>query len=118
MKPEMNWIAVAVAVGVVFLVVGLVINRLQPSAYSAPTSPRKSPFKVGRRYRVLRSFRAMRDAFSAGEILVFKSEGYSRYDEAAGYFFEALDDPRTRAWDVRDDEDLSIWKTLFEEVSA
>ena|SRR5580765_331701 len=116
MTSEMTWIAVAVAVGVVLLLIGLVINRLQPNAYSAPSSWRKSPFKVGSRYRVLRSFRGLRDSFSAGEVLVYKSQGYSRYDGATGYFFESPNDSTTRAWDVGDEEDLSVWSTIFEEV--
>ena len=116
MTSDMKWIVVGGACGVVLLVVGLVINRLQPREFRVVQSWRKAPFKVGSRYRVLRSFQALRDAFSAGEILVYKSEGYSRYDGATGYFFEAPDDPRTRAWDVGDDEDAAVWNTLFEEV--
>ncbi len=117
MTSEMTWIAIAVGVAAVFLVIGVLFTRLQPSGFSAPTPWRKTPFTVGRRYRVLRSFQALRDSFSVGEILVYKSVGYSRYDGMTGYFFEAQDDPRTRAWDVGDEEDLSVWKTLFEEVA-
>ncbi|HEY7370768.1 MAG TPA: hypothetical protein VIF57_01225 [Polyangia bacterium] len=75
---------------------------------------RQSPFVVGKTYRVLRTFQAMRDAFTAGEILVYRSCGWSRYDGVTGYFFQAPHETLFRAWDVRDEEDLSVWTTLFE----
>ena len=117
MASEMTWIAVAVVVGLIVLVFYFVVGRLVgwPGSASAPKSPRRSPFKVGRSYRVLRAFQS-RDAFPAGEILVYKSEGYSIYDGATAYFFETMSDQQSRTWAVRDDEDLEVWRTLFEEV--
>jgi len=109
-----TWIAVAVAFCLVLFAFNSIIGRFQGP--SAPRPWRRSPFKVGRSYRVLQTFQAMRDAFTAGEILVYRSQAYSLYDGVTGYFFDSPTDGRTRAWDVSDDEDLAAWKVLFEEV--
>ena len=71
---------------------------------------------VGRRYRVVHDFTAMRDTFAAGEILIYRSQGWSRYDEMTGYFFQGPNDTKIRAWDVPDRDDLATWRDLFEEV--
>jgi hypothetical protein len=112
------WLAVALAVtlGIVLL------RKARPLPELTASSPsligwRPSPFKVGRHYRVLHTFQAMRDAFTAGEILVYRSQGWSRYDETTAYYFQAPNDIRIRTWDVPDEDDLSIWKTHFEELT-
>ena len=35
------------------------------------------PFAVGQRYRVLKDFKALRDAFLAGEVLIYESTAWS-----------------------------------------
>ena len=76
-----------------------------------------SPFVVGRRYRVVHEFTSLRDAFRAGEILVFRSEAYSRYDGITGHFFSQPGVAGLRSWDVPDEQDAAAAaRTLFVEV--
>ncbi|TDU31950.1 hypothetical protein DFR24_1334 [Panacagrimonas perspica] len=70
--------------------------------------------QVGRYYRVRRSFDAMRDNFVEGELLIYESSAYSRYDGIAGYFFKQVDQVGSRWWDVPDDQPADLWLELFE----
>lgn len=74
--------------------------------------PSDPPFRPGARYRVRTSFKALRSSFAAGEVLVYESSAWSRYDGITGYFF-AREDGGSRAWDVPDDEPVD-WQALFE----
>jgi len=65
---------------------------------------------------VRRDFGSLRDNFTAGEILTFRYDAWSRYEGMTGYFFEQPD-AKWRIWDISDDDDLEIWKELFEEES-
>lgn len=71
---------------------------------------------VGHRYRVRRDFKAFRDSFLAGEEMTFHNEAYSGYDSYTGYFFSQPGAARLRSWDIHNDEDLTTWRDLFEEV--
>jgi hypothetical protein len=73
-------------------------------------------FGPGKRYRVLSEFKALRDTFRAGEILVFHSEAYSRYDGITGYFFTQDGIAGLRRWDVSDEDDTAVVSALFEEL--
>ena len=77
---------------------------------------RQSPFVVGRHYRVRHDFQALRDRFEAGEVLVYERDAYSRYDSCTGYFFSQPDVTYLRTWDVYDEEELEVWRELFEEI--
>ena len=77
---------------------------------------RQSPFVSGRKYRVRRDFKSLRDNFRTGEILTYAHDSYSRYDNYTGYFFSQAGTDNLRVWDVHDDGFLGFWKTLFEEV--
>ena len=44
------------------------------------------PFVKGRRYKVRQNFKALRSEFQAGEVLIFESRAWSRYDGITGYF--------------------------------
>jgi hypothetical protein len=77
---------------------------------------RECPFIRGRRYRVRQSFAALRDFFTAGEILTFDSDAWSRYDGITGYFFRQSDLETRRVWDIYDDADILVWRELFEEI--
>ena len=79
---------------------------------------RTCPFRVGARYRVRGSFATLRASFIAGEILVFDSDAWSRYDGITGYSFSGAGVEGLRTWDISDDEDLEIWRLHFEELSA
>ncbi len=79
---------------------------------------RESPFVTGRRYRVRRSFEALRDTFQGGEVLTYERDAYSRYDGLTGYFFSQPGSDRLRAWDISDDQDLETWRQFFEEIQA
>ena len=62
---------------------------------------RECPFTRGRRYRVRQSFRALRDSFTAGDVLTFDSDAWSGYDGITGYFFRESDRDTLRAWDIQ-----------------
>ncbi len=75
------------------------------------------PFTIGKRYRVRQTFTALRDSFVTDEVLSFDSYAWSRYDGITGYFFRQPEREAMRVWDIADDEDILIWKELFEELS-
>lgn len=77
---------------------------------------RKSPFARGRSYRVRHDFKALRDSFKTGEILIFGKDAYSAYHGYTGYFFSQPGTEELRVWDIHDDEQLDIWRDLFEEI--
>lgn len=76
------------------------------------------PFVVGRRYRVLQSFTAMRDSFVKGDELVYESSAWSRYDGITGYFFRNQASGIMQWWDIYDHEPLSQWTELFEPLDS
>ena len=61
---------------------------------------RECPFTRGKHYRVRKTFKALRDTFSAGEVMTFDSDAWSRYDEITGYFFRQPGRDHLRAWDI------------------
>ena len=71
---------------------------------------------AGRRYRVWQDFKALRDSFVAGEELTYDRDAYSRYDGYTGYFFTQAGTAQLRSWDIPDDDDLEVWRDLFEEI--
>ncbi|WP_438482633.1 hypothetical protein [Oleiharenicola lentus] len=74
------------------------------------------PFQIGKHYRVLKSFAALRDRFVENETLRYTGSAYSRYDGYTGHFFaDATGGGRT--WDVADDESVEIWRGLFAEIT-
>ena len=73
------------------------------------------PFAVGQRYRVLKDFKSLRDAFLAGEVLIYESTAWSRYDGITGYFFKDLDG-QGRMWDICDGEEPGLWKEFFTSI--
>jgi len=87
-----------------------------PSKYVEIRPWRQSPFVAGHRYRVRRDFKALRDSFLAGEELTYDRDAYSRYDGYTGYFFTQLGAGQLRSWDISDDDDLEVWRDLFEEI--
>lgn len=76
------------------------------------------PFQAGHSYRVRRSFTALRDVFKEGEVLVFESCAWSRYDGITGYFFSKPGQVGTRAWDLPDELDFGSWREFFEEIPS
>ncbi len=74
------------------------------------------PFIIGNRYRVRHAFTALRDSFVADEVLLFDSHAWSRYDGITGYFFRQPERETLRVWDIADDQSISVWKELFEEL--
>ncbi len=74
------------------------------------------PFTVGKPYRVRHAFTALRDSFVADEVLLFDSSAWSRYDGITGYFFQQPERETLRVWDIADDEDILVWRELFEEL--
>jgi hypothetical protein len=78
---------------------------------------RECPFTRGRSYRVLQNFDALRDSFTAGEVMTFESDAWSRYDGFTGYFFRQPGREMLRSWDIADDADILVWRVLFEELA-
>jgi len=76
------------------------------------------PFRRGQAYRVRCDFSALRDRFREGEILVYESLAYSRYDGIMGYFFRQEGRPEIRIWDLEDEKPISVWRDFFEEVPS
>jgi hypothetical protein len=76
---------------------------------------RSSRFKVGRSYRVLRAFQSGMDEFVPGEVLVFQSVSYSRYDESSAFLFRAAVGGELKTWFLYD-ADLDNGAELFVEV--
>ncbi len=74
------------------------------------------PFRKGARYKVKHSFKALRDIFEEGEVLIYQSSAWSRYDGITGYFFSQPGLERPRMWDIYDDESVEVWKDLFEPI--
>ena len=77
------------------------------------------PFVKGRRYKVRQNFKALRSEFQAGEVLIFESRAWSRYDGITGYFFSRQSGGGA-AWDVGDEDEaagLPKWRELFEELA-
>ena len=114
--------AIAIAIPVVVWVCAMLVRnsrRYPPEVGPTEwTGWRPSPFKVGKSYRVLQTFKTMRDSFTTGEILVYRSQGWSRYDGITGYFFQAPNDEKIRRWDLPDADDIAAWKKVFEELPA
>jgi len=113
--------AIAVAIpALVWLGALLVRNARSFPPEVGPSTPwtgwRTSPFRVGKTYQVRESFKALRDSFTGGEVLVYRSQNWSRYDGVTGYFFTAPNDDKIRRWDLPDADDIATWKTLFEEL--
>ena len=52
----------------------------------------------------------------ADEVLLFDSSAWSRYDGIKGYFFQQPARETLRVWDIADDEDILVWRELFEEL--
>ena len=77
---------------------------------------RASPFAVGRSYRVRRDFKALRDTFAAGEVLVYESDAYSHYHGYTAYVFSQSGREQKRVWDIHDDDTVESWRELFDEV--
>jgi hypothetical protein len=75
---------------------------------------RPNPFKIGRTYRIKQDFRSIQFTFVSGQIVRFKSEGYSRYDSATIYAFEDTITGENFQWWLSDNEDESRWEELFE----
>lgn len=76
------------------------------------------PFRVGAIYRAKKDFTALRDRFTAGQLLTFKREGHSWYDGIRGFFFSQPGTDEIRVWDIYDSDDIAIWRELFEEMPA
>jgi hypothetical protein len=74
---------------------------------------RPDPFQPGRSYRVRKDFKAFRDDFKEGEILVYQKNGYSIYDNMSGFFFHDSGQ-KWRSWDIHDGEPIEVWPELFE----
>ena len=89
--------------------------NLEDYGFSGPC-----PFVKGRRYRVRQDFKALRSHFHAGDVLVFESRAWSRYDGITGYFF-SREAGGGAAWDVPDEDEgteLPKWRELFEELTG
>jgi hypothetical protein len=85
---------------------------MKPDTNHAP-GWRPCPFEIGRRYRVTKPVRSLRDSFEIGEALTFFRAGYSVYHSITGYFFKDAGGT-IRAFDVADDVGGDEWQQNFE----
>ncbi len=63
-----------------------------------------------------RNYKAFRDSFVEGEIVTYENDSYSAYHGYTGYIFGQVGTHQKRVWDIHDDDDLGIWRELFEEM--
>jgi hypothetical protein len=75
---------------------------------------RQPIFEPGRRYRAKKSFMSGSWTFIANEILSFKSDGYSRYDDCFYYAFHSETDGQEKIWLLREGKPVELWMELFE----
>ena len=73
------------------------------------------PFKHGASYRVVSDFSYYGFAFTRGEVLIFKHDGYNRYDEGTVYEFLSSEGVR-KDWILYDGESLDVAWRYFERV--
>jgi hypothetical protein len=52
----------------------------------------------------------------AGEELKYDRDAYSRYHGYTGYLFSQPSLVHLRSWDISDDDDLEVWRELFEKI--
>jgi hypothetical protein len=77
------------------------------------------PFQFGAAYRVREDFTAERDAFRAGEALVYWRYGSSSYDGMQGWFFRQPGTLAVRSWDLPLGEDpRPVFQRLFEQIAG
>jgi hypothetical protein len=82
---------------------------------------RPCPFRAGVSYRILHDFRSSDGliggngaSVSAGQILVFEFESWSRYDGATFYLFRNVSG-EICVWNLGDEEDIDKWRQFFDE---
>ncbi len=76
------------------------------------------PFQFGATYRVREDFTAERDAFRAGEELVYWRYGSSHHDDMQGWFFRQPGSPHVRSWDLSlGERPEPSFSRLFEQVA-
>ena len=61
-------------------------------------------------------FKSVLDAFKKGEVIIFESADYSRYDSATIYTFQSDDTGDRKQWFLSDEQASDVWKTFFEEI--
>lgn len=78
---------------------------------------RKCSFKKGEKYKVNEHTHSLRDRFRKGEVLIFQTDIYSRYDGMTGYVF--VDEWGTqKVFDITDDEDFETANKLFTQIEV
>jgi hypothetical protein len=77
---------------------------------------RPSPFVVGQRYRVNKSFASAFSNFTADETLVFEKEQYSRYDSSSVYVFRNVSSNEAKEWWLHDEQPLESWQEYFQPI--
>lgn len=65
---------------------------------------RRCPFRVAGLYRVLKTFDSAGSHFSAGDVVRFERESYSRYDAATVYEFVSESRTEPLQWWFADNE--------------
>lgn len=87
-------------------------EQIGPAAQLTPTW-RDAPFRVGARYRVVKSAPPPSSpALSPGEIVTYQGSGYSRYDGYSIYYF-LTESGLVHEWWLGDDDPVETWQPLF-----
>lgn len=77
-------------------------------------SNRKPIFEQGARYRSKQSFMSGPVPFIANEILIFRQDGYSWYDNSFVYEFHSETDGQDKVWFLNEGDDPESWRQFFE----
>ena len=77
-------------------------------------SRRKPIFKQGCRYRVKQSFPSGPSVFAGGEIIAFRRDGYSHYDNCFVYEFHSQGDGKTKDRFLHESQPEVSWQQLFD----
>ncbi len=75
-------------------------------------------FTAGSRYRAKKSFMSGDSTFLYDEILIFESDGYSRYDDCFIYTFHSQTDGQKKSWWLGYGEPSTAWLDFFEPLDA
>jgi hypothetical protein len=77
-------------------------------------SYRRHIFEVGHRYRVKRSLMSGASTFIKDEVVVFRLDGYSPYDNSFVYEFRSETTGEVKAWWLHKQQSSDGWKDIFE----
>jgi hypothetical protein len=77
------------------------------------------PFREGRRYLVRLDYSFLNHCLRAGEVVVFRTHGYSAKEGVMRYWFRKADSDEMNAWHIFGNQKQTIqWYEMFDELAA